>query len=158
MTIRKILQTLFCKDPEPESESGPTFEVVFRLPGMQRTYYTGFCTYDAAYRFALEEKERLLKSPLRDLLTSPEFGGVTRQVGQCVACRELENVPGAQIYTNIFEIFNGTRVSFGMYDSVEDADRMADSDYHALLDYTVEWYVETYWGTKLVFNIRRNNK
>lgn len=158
MTIRKILQTLFCKDePEPEDDM-PTFDVVFRIPGMQRTYYSGFHTFDMAYKFAIEEKERLLGEPLVNFLTAPEFKGMTRRVGRCVACRELENAPGAQIYTNVFEIFNGTRISLGMYDSVEDADRYADSDWSALSCRLLEWYVKTYWGTDITFDIRRNNK
>lgn len=160
MMIRETLIRFFRKDkPEPEPEDdAPTFDVVFRIPGMQRTYYSGFHSFDMAYKFAIEEKERLLREPLVNFLTAPEFKGMTRRVGRCVACRELENAPGAQIYTNVFEIFDGTRISLGMYDSIEDADRYADSDWSDLSCRLLEWYVKNYWGTDITFDIRRNNR
>ena len=158
MTIREMLRRFFGKKQKLETDvSYSRFDVIFRIPGMQRIY-KGFKSYSEAYNFAMREKASFLKMPLRDLLTADEFEGVTRQVGNVTACKELERAPGAQIYTNVFEIFNGTRVSLGMYDSVEDADRLADSDYGELMDRRVAWYVETYWGSKLVINIRRNNR
>ena len=157
MTIREMWTRFWREDTPKKPAKTECFEVTFRLPGMSRTY-RNFVTFDTARDFAVAERDRLLASPLKDLLFAPGFGEIERQVAKVSPLRELEDAPGAQIYTNVFEIFNGTRVSFGMYDSVEDADRMADSDYYGLLDRTVEWYVETYWGTKLVFNIRRNNK
>ena len=154
MTIREMWTRFWQEDKPKGPVKTERFEVTFRLPGMSRTY-RNFVTFDAARDFAVAERERLLGSRLKDLLFAPEFGEIERQVAKVSPLKELEDAPGAQIYTNVFVIFGGTRISLGMYDSVEDADRMADSDYYALLGYNVEWYVEVYWGTKLVPVIRR---
>lgn len=155
MTIREMWTRFWGEDTPKKSAKTERFEVTFRLPGMSRTY-RNFVTFDTARDFAVAERDKLLASPLKDLILADEFGGeIERQVAKVSPLKELENAPGAQIYTNVFVIFGGTRISMGLYDSVEDADRMADSDYYALLSYTVEWYVETYWGTKLVPIIRR---
>ena len=154
MTIREMWTRFWREDTPKKPAKTERFEVTFRLPGMSRTY-RNFVTFDTARDFAVAERDKLLASPLKDLLFAPEFGEIERQVAKVSPLKELENASGAQIYTNVFVIFGGTRVSLGMYDSVEDADHMADSDYYGLLDRSVEWYVETYWGTKLVPVIRR---
>lgn len=154
MTIREAWTRFWREDKPKEPVKTERFEVTFRLPGMSRTY-RNFVTFETARDFAIAERDKRLASPLRGLLLADEFGEIERQVAKVSPLKELEDAPGAQIYTNVFVIFGGTHISLGMYDSVEDADRMADSDYYALLDYTVERYVETYWGTKLVPVIRR---